>query len=85
MEGIAEQTIETEERPLVSFLYRLLHDGDVAPARLEQVLDELEAMPPAVRVRCALPDVARYAIDAANRLERLARPPITVRGPAPAK
>jgi hypothetical protein len=36
-----------EERPLAAFLYALMRDGDVAPARLERLLDDLEQLPPA--------------------------------------
>jgi hypothetical protein len=62
------------ERPLVSFLYRLMREGDVAPARLEQLLEQLEETPPAVAVRYDLAHIARYAADAADRLEQLRRP-----------
>jgi hypothetical protein len=67
-----------EERPLAAFLYALMRDGDVAPRRLEQVLGELEQMPPAIAVRFDLEHLARYAAEAASRLERLPRAPIRV-------
>lgn len=67
-----------EERPLVSLLYRLLRDGDVAPARLKELLDEVEETPPAVAVRYELGHIARHAAEAADRLEALRRPPVRV-------
>jgi hypothetical protein len=73
-EAQAADGLLVAERPLVSFLYRLMREGDVAPARLEQLLDELEETPPAVAVRYDLAHIARYAADAADRLEQLRRP-----------
>jgi hypothetical protein len=68
-----------EERPLVSFLYRLIRDGDASPARLEELLDDVENCPPAVAIHYQMPDIARYAVELADRLEQMVRPPVTVR------
>jgi hypothetical protein len=74
-EGRSPDGLLVEERPLVSFFYRLMREGDVAPARLEQLLEQLEETPAAVAVRYELAHIARYAADAADRLEQ-PRPPI---------
>jgi hypothetical protein len=68
-----------EERPLVSFLYRLIREGDVCASRLEEVLSDLEDAPPAVAINYELEHLARYAAQAADRIEQLRHPPISVR------
>lgn len=82
MRGDVATGVVVEGRPLVTFLYRLLYDGDLSPGRLEEVLEQLEGMPPAIATRFGLPDLGRYAVEGANRLDRLARPPIAVERPA---
>jgi hypothetical protein len=68
-----------EARPLVGFLYALLRSGDVPPWRLERLLEELDDTPPAIATRYDLPHLARYAADAADRLEAITHPPTRIR------
>lgn len=64
-----------EDRPLVGLLYRLLFDGDLAPRRLEEVVEDLENLPAFATVRYGRPDLARYALGIADRVEATRRPP----------
>jgi hypothetical protein len=70
--------IQVEASPLVGFLYLLLFEGDLSPRRLEETLEQLQSMPPAVAIQCNRPDLARYAESAAVRLERIRFRPLAI-------
>jgi hypothetical protein len=59
-------TINSDDR-VVALLYILLRDGDVAPGRLEEVVQGMDA----VQVyQYSNGWIARYALDVAERLRR---------------
>lgn len=66
------------DRPLVPFLYQLLRAGDIVADRIEEVLEDLERLPPFLPQRYDLPDLASVCAGWATRLEQLANPVISV-------
>jgi hypothetical protein len=65
-----------EERPAVGFLYRLMLT-ELPPGRVGELVDEVLEVPPGVRSRFANEQVARYAVELADRLG-IRTPAITV-------
>jgi hypothetical protein len=78
VEVVPEQGILAEANPLVPLFYHLLREGDVSPARLEQLISDLERMPAPLALVYEMPDLARHALDAAARVEALRRGPVPV-------
>lgn len=63
--------VDPRMRPLVLFLYLLLRDGDVAPARARAVLEEVLDTPGALLERFEtyeIRQVAELAVDVAEQL-----------------
>lgn len=61
------------EKVVIRFIYLLLKTGEpVTPDRLERLLEDLAGMPHEVRDRFDIPELHRYALDAATRLAEAA-------------